>query len=54
MFIYYLETLIVKGRELFGIHSTLGCRVWKSDTILLTDTHETVMKTCTGLYEGKV
>ena len=54
MFIDYLDALIVKAREIFGIHSTLKCRMWKSGTILLTNTHETLMETCTGIYEGKV
>ena len=54
MFIDYLDTLIVKAREIFGIHSFLECRVWKSDTILLTNTQKTLVETCTGINEGKV
>ena len=54
MFIDCIDTLMVKAREIFGIHSTLECRMWKSDTILLTNAHETLMKTCTGIFGGKV
>ena len=45
---------MIKAKELFRIRSTLECRVWRSDIILVTNTHETLMKTCTGFNEGKV